>query len=208
MSTSRAREWLRSSEPYAFLAGIAVTVCAFSFVHYRAARQAGAEPHATSAIGQLVPAVTLTSASGQRTALRDRLGERPALVFVVTPAVCASCENLPLELRVIHNAMPKLPLLVIGSGADASTFDPYFRGMGVESTALVDSGATLLRALGLSAEILTMVVDSSGRVVFADPRGASEASQYPVGRVLRGLGAVLHAAADTTSAPIGQLGAR
>jgi hypothetical protein len=113
------------------------------------------------------------------------------MIFVTSIEECASCSNLPLEIRILRAQMPQLQTLVIGSGSSPDAFRPYLHQMGVDTAALIDEPRALLTALGVTAGTLVLVTDSDGRVLFVDSRRPPERAQYPIGRLLHGLSGVL-----------------
>lgn len=129
--------------------------------------------------------------AGEPVNLHDRLRGRAALIYVVNEAECASCSNLPLEFRIIKKETPGVEPLLIGSGASPKAFAAYLDRMDLAASAMIDEPRSLLRALGLSSEPVAILVDSAGRVLFVDLRSTSKAAQFPMGRVLHDLAAVI-----------------
>lgn len=153
-----------------------------------------------SALADTLPAVSLRTLHGETVALRERLGGRPALLYVFGVQECLGCSNLPLEMKIVAREAPGVQVLLVGSGASVATFlDPITR-MGLASTALIDEDRQLLRGLAVRSEPLVLLVDGSGRILLVDDRSASHAAQYPMGRLLRDLRATL-AVAPTDRAP-------
>jgi peroxiredoxin len=149
-------------------------------------------------LGERLPAVRLKTADGRTVTLQERLGHRAAVIYVFSAAQCAGCSNLSLEFRILREAFPNMEPLLIGSGSSPEEFRPYFDQMGVPGAALVDEPRALLRGLGLTQEPVVLVADSTGRVVLVDPRSASQAAQYPMGRILSDLRGAIAATAPTS----------
>lgn len=120
------------------------------------------------------------------------LGARPAVIYVFGLAECASCSNLPLEFKIVHKEAPQLVTLLVASGASTDAFRERLHSMGLEKEALVDEDRRLLKGLRFTHEPIVMLVDSTGRILFADTRGASRAAQYPVGHILRDLRGIIN----------------
>lgn len=157
-------------------------------LHRRVAEPA---PFVRQPLGELLPNVLVDPATGGRIYLRDLIGRHPALVYVFSAAQCAGCSNLALEFDIVRRAHPGLRTVLIGSGAPAAEFREAFATMGVTGSAVVDESRALLRALSIRQEPIVLLTDSTGRIVFVDPRTPSQAAQYPMGRVLTDIQGVL-----------------
>lgn len=145
-------------------------------------------------LGLRLPSLSLTDLDGQQVELRQYIGARPAILFIVGVADCASCANVPFELVIAKKQTPALKRVVVASGASAERFRPYIEKMGnLEAPVLVDEHHLLLDSLRLTSEPVTLVADSTGRVLFVDKRSTSQAAQLPVGRVLHELVGILTA---------------
>jgi peroxiredoxin len=165
---------------------IGVGICLVFFAGTAAARRTAAPPVArfSTPLGDRLPTLALSTIEGRPTTLAERLGGHPALIYVFGVTECASCSNLPLEFKVVQNEAPRLQTLLVGSGADFSSFAPLVRQMGLEKSALVDENRDLIRALGVPSEPAVILVDSTGRILLIDTRGASRAAQFPMGHLL------------------------
>ncbi|MGH7619774.1 MAG: TlpA family protein disulfide reductase [Gemmatimonadaceae bacterium] len=152
---------------------------------------------APSAVGDTLPWLTMRTPAGNAVSLHDRIHGHPVLIYVVNEAECASCSNLPLEFRILRREAPGVEALLVGSGSSPTSFTPLLERMDLASSALIDESQGLLRALRLSAEPVTVLIDSSGRVLFEDLRSTSKAAQFPMGRVLHDLTAVLARRGDS-----------
>jgi hypothetical protein len=119
--------------------------------------------------------------------LHARIAHRPALIYIVNEAECASCSNLPLESRIVQSQWPNVQTVLVGSGSAPSTFARFLTESHAEKIALIDEKRTLLHSLGFDAEPLAVLVDSTGRILYMDLRSTSKAAQYPLGRILFGL---------------------
>lgn len=156
-------------------------------------RDAGATRFVHSPLGDRLPAVSVQTPSGAVVALRDRIGNKPALIYVFSAAQCAGCSNLALEFRILREAFPNIQPLLVGSGSSRAEFASYFDAMGAEvkAAAVVDESQALLHAFGLERAPVVVLTDSTGRVVLLDPRSVSQAAQYPMGHILADLRGVL-----------------
>ena len=145
-------------------------------------------------LGEPMPDVVVERTSGADVRLLQFLGGRAALVYVFSAAQCASCSNLGLEFRILKTAYPTLRTVLVGSGSSVSEFRTAFDAQGVsEQDAVVDPSRALLHGLSLTHEPIVLLADSTGRIVFVDPRTPSQAAQYPMGRVLTDLQGALGA---------------
>jgi hypothetical protein len=136
------------------------------------------------ALGGVLPPLEMETLGSTRASLQSRLGQNGTLILVVGTRDCVSCSNLGVELSSVHHDIPTLRTLVIGSGDGAAGFRGYFDRLGIDSIAVIDSGRVLLHALHLANEPVTILVDSSMRVLMIDSRGTSEAAQFPIGMIL------------------------
>lgn len=184
----------RRAVKIALVTALAATSGAWVFQRGTAAGSPRASHHP---LGDRLPAVPLRGVDGTSTTLQDRLGHRPAVLYVFSAAQCAGCSNLALEFRILREAFPNVQPLVIGSGSDVETFRPYFEQMGVPDAALVDESRALLRGLDVTREPVVLLTDSTGRILLVDPRSASQAAQYPMGRILADLRGALDAPPHT-----------
>jgi peroxiredoxin len=142
-----------------------------------------------SPLGDRLPAVRVQTPDGASIGLRERIGRRPALIYVFSAGQCAGCSNLALEFKILKDAFPHIQPLLVGSGSSTATFAPYFDQMGgdVPASAVVDEPQALLHALGVAQAPVVLLTDSTGRIVVLDPRSVSQAAQYPMGRILADL---------------------
>lgn len=175
------RQIARVSPPWLFVP--ALFAAGLLLVQRSRASQPVAEDP-TSVLGRPIPEVHLTTLDGQSVSLRDKLNGRAALIIVMGPRDCTSCANLPLELRIVRSKFPHLGTVVVGSGDAVDAFRVYFGASHLEGYGLIDKERALLRSLELEREPITMLVDTSGRILFIDARSPSEASHYPIGRLL------------------------
>lgn len=143
-----------------------------------------------SPLGDTLPWLAMKTPAGEPVNLHDRLRGHAALIYVVNEAECASCSNLPLEFRIIKKETPGVEPMIVGSGGPPKAFVPYLERMNLASAAMIDEPRSLLHALGLSAEPVAILVDSTGRMLFVDLRSNSKAAQFPMGRVLHDLAAI------------------
>lgn len=143
-------------------------------------------------VGELLPKVQLVKPDGSPMDLGTFLGARPAVIYIFGMAECASCSNLPLEFKIVHKEAPQLVTLLVASGASTDAFRERLHSMGLEREALVDEDRRLLRGLRIMHEPIVILVDSTGRILFADTRGASRAAQYPVGHIIRDLRGIIY----------------
>jgi hypothetical protein len=123
--------------------------------------------------------------------LRRAIGVKPAIIFVVGPDDCASCSDLSLEFRIIHSEFPQLAIIVVGSGGSVEDFRNYFGQARVEGTVFIDSNRQLLHGLGVLTEPLTLLTDTTGRILFTDSRSTSQAAQFPAAALLHALTPIL-----------------
>lgn len=143
-------------------------------------------------LGERPGSLMLVDLNGHPTDFRAQVGSRPAIVFVIGVADCASCASLPLEVRIAEKQMPGLTRIVVASGASIQVFRPYLTEQGrLDATVLVDEHRQFLHSLHLMMEPAVVVMDSTGRALFVDRRSTSQAAQYPVGRVLHDLVSIL-----------------
>jgi hypothetical protein len=149
-------------------------------------------PYVRNPLGEPLPDVAVQRASGGELRLRDRIGRRPALIYVFSATQCAGCSNLGLEFRILKGAYPDLQPVLVGSGAPREAFLDAFKAMEI-SDPVVDESRALLHGLSLTREPVVLLTDSTGRIVFVDQRSASQAAQYPMGRVLTDLQGALRA---------------
>jgi peroxiredoxin len=178
-------------EKYTALVALVIAIPIAIAVSTRSAATKEPAKLTTTPLGDTLPTVTLKTLDGKPLSLRERLGGRPAVIYVTTVAECASCSNLPLEMEIVRKASPRLEALVIGSGSTIAEFRPYFTQMGMTSSAVVDEDRALLRALHVSAETIVLLVDPTGRIVFADQRASPKRAHYPTSRLLHDMIAVL-----------------
>lgn len=150
-----------------------------------------AVPPPRTPLGDILPSVSLPRLEGSTENLRRAIGVNSAIIFVVGPDDCASCSDLPLEFRIIHSEFPQLAIVVIGSGGSADGFRKYFSQAHVNGTVFIDSQRQLLHRLGVQTEPLTLLTDTTGRILFADARSTSQAAQYPAATLLHTLGPIL-----------------
>lgn len=135
-----------------------------------------------SPLGDTIPWVRLQATDGRWQSLHDRLGGRPAIIYVYDPAECIGCSDLPMEFRVIKNEVPTIQPLLIGTGANVSTFAQPLRDLHLDGAALIDEHNVLLKALKVRAEPLALIVGANGRILFVDTRITSRSSRYPMGQ--------------------------
>src|SRR5262249_26708235 len=149
-----------------------VVVGGLVFATMAMARRPDARPsdQRIASLGDTLPTLHLRTPNGAPITLRERLGTRPALLYVFGTSECASCSNLQLEFRIVQQEAPALTPLVIGSGASVETFRPYLAQMGLAASSLVDEDRALLRSLGLAKEPLVLLVGGDGRILLVDPR--------------------------------------
>jgi peroxiredoxin len=179
---------------YRFVAtGIVMAVLALSLVAVVIDRRPAAPERRPNVLGAQLPNVDVQTTSGTHVKLRDRVGGQPTLLFVTNAAQCASCSNLPLEFEVVRRELPAVRPLLVASGSSIDAFRPLLDRMHLSSDAVVDDHRSLLAALRVTTEPLTLLTDSSGRIVFVDWRSTSEAAQYPIGTVLHDLSGILRA---------------
>jgi peroxiredoxin len=144
-------------------------------------------------LGDTLPDVAIKRVDGSSVSLHAYVGARPALIYIFGVAECASCSNLPLEFQIVHRQAPGVVPLLIASGAPMDTLLPRVRAVGLETSTLIDERSSLLHALGVAREPLVIMSDSTGRIIFVDTRNAARAAQYPVGHILRDIGALVPA---------------
>ena len=154
-------------------------------------RTLGHRPSSTSPLGSVLPTITLSDVAGRPVVLRGVLAHPVTAIFVVGASQCASCSRLQLEVKVVQTTFPKIGAVVVGSGPGESDLKSYFHALGLDSIALLDSPRAFLHAVALEQEPATLLVDSTGRVLFVDSRATSEGAQYPIGRILHQLAAAL-----------------
>jgi peroxiredoxin len=142
-------------------------------------------------LGALLPQVELKSPAGASIDLRGQTKGRPTLIFVTTTAQCASCSNLPLEFEIVKRELPTIEPLLVVSGSVASDVRPLLERLRLGPDVLIDERRTLIAALHVTSEPLTVLVDSAGRIVFVDWRSIAQAAQYPIGTVLHDLSGIL-----------------
>jgi peroxiredoxin len=182
-----------------YAAGALVSVAlTLGIVAMKRAEPAGDAARVRSLVGDTLPTIELQTPTGERTTLRDYIGQSAALVYVFNAAECASCSNLPLEFRLMRDKMPHIKPVLIGSGSDVATFKPLFDKMGVASAALVDEAQRVIGAFHFTSEPLVFLADSAGRVLYVDTRSAPQAAQYPMGRLLTELRVLLTRPADSS----------
>lgn len=138
-------------------------------------------------LGDSLPSLTLQTPDGRLQSLRERLGHRPAVIYVFNQAECLGCSDLPLEFRVIRREMPDVQPLLIGSGAGPAAFSGALHDMHLEDAALIDEKRSLLKALGVSSEPLVILVGPTGRILLVDSRNTSRAARFPMGQVIHDL---------------------
>lgn len=174
-------------------AGIVFGTCALVFVALAAGRATrDSTPHRRpNVLGTLIPNVDVRTVNGSPTRLRDLLAGRPALIYISTPAECASCSNLPLEFQIVRRDTPTIQPILVGSGSSAAEFTPILKRMGIGAAAVIDQRRELLHALGVDSEPLVLLTDSVGRIVFVDWRSTSQAAQYPMGTILHDLSGIV-----------------
>ena len=61
----------------------------------------------------------------------------------------------------------------------------------MDSFSLIDSSRAVVKGLGLEHEPVVLLVDTQGRIVYADTRRAAVFARFPVSRVLSALGPAL-----------------
>jgi peroxiredoxin len=153
-----------------------------------------------SILGDSLPAVRLQKVDGSWQELHERLGGKPAIIYLYSPAECMGCSDVPMEFRVLRREFPAMQPLLIGISAPASRYATPFRDMRLDGDALVDENNTLLKALGVKSEPLVIVVSASGRILFTDTRATRRSSRYPLSRVLRDVQEALGTPAVSRSA--------
>ena len=170
--------------------GVAAMALAVS-VSVIAARRSPPPPPFQTPLGNTLPDVDVQTPDGHTVKLLQSLHGKPALLYVFSAEECASCSNLPLEFTIVHNEAPNLQTILIGSGSPREAFQPLIQSMHLEQSALIDEHREILRAFDVTREPMVLLVDSSGAILLADTRNASRAAQYPMGRILRGIGSIL-----------------
>jgi peroxiredoxin len=150
-----------------------------------------------SPLGDTLPALTLTTLDGRAVSLRDRVGHRPALIYLFTSAECTGCTDLPLEFRVVRREFPGIEPLLIGSGGPPAAFATSLHDWHLESSALIDANRSILAALRVSSEPLVLLTDSTGRILLVDTRSTSRAAHFPMGEILHGLRAAMTTRSST-----------
>jgi hypothetical protein len=160
----------------------------------RADTSAATSPSASGLLGFVLPAITLRAPDGTPVLLADRLSRGPSLIIVMGGQDCFSCSSYELELTILKSKLPGVSAILIGSGEDEALFRDYFRRSHLDSLALFDRDRQVLTSLGVKSEPLVLLVDSTGRILFADSRSSSAAAQFPLGRLLPLLGGALHPA--------------
>ncbi len=150
-------------------------------------------------LGSQLPAVSLKSVDGRAVTLADRLSHGPSLIIVLGMKDCFSCNSYRLELDILKSKLPGITPILIGSGSDERMFQDYFRRDHLQAAALLDTDRRLVKALGVNAEPLVLLVDATGRILFADNRSSSAAAQFPFGKLFPLLGAILQPAPTLTT---------
>ena len=150
-----------------------------------------ARPMSVSPLGDTIPDVTLLTPDGKQEPLKNRIRNRPAALYIYSAAECSSCAGFALEFDILKREIPNVVPLLIGTGGARSAFREYFERAQVVDNALIDESSTLLKGLRVHHGPLVLLIDSNGRIVFVDSRSTSQASQYPLGRVLHDLKAPL-----------------
>src|SRR5262249_32116127 len=89
-------------------------------------------------LADTLPWLTLETPDGRSAGLHERLGGKPALIYIVNVAECASCSNLEEEFRILNREFPRIRPLVVGSGSKSDVFRPYLQQMHVLESALID----------------------------------------------------------------------
>jgi hypothetical protein len=121
-------------------------------------------------LGDTLPWLVLRTAEDSAVNLHDRLHGRPAIIYIANQAECTSCSNLPLEFAIIRKEWPGIQPLLIATGASAAEFDPYLRQLRMQSDALIDEHSSLLKKLDIESEPVSVLVDSTGRILILDLR--------------------------------------
>jgi peroxiredoxin len=163
-----------------------------------AARSRGDDSTFRNPIGDTLPSLILRLPNGQSQSLRERLGHKPALLYIFNKAECLGCSDLALEFRVIRREAPGVEPLLIGSGSSPADFARALSDIHLEGSALIDEHRSLLAALRVKAEPLVLLVNANGRILVVDNRNTSRAALHPMGEILHELKASL--SATTTGA--------
>jgi peroxiredoxin len=174
-----------------FVFGVLVTLGTVLVAHGRDNRGSELADGRLNAIGRVLPSLTLQSIEGDPIDLRERVGKRPSVLYVFGANECAGCSNLGLEFQILRGLIPSVQPLLIGSGAKPEVFRPFVQPLGVGSSVFIDQKRQLLHALGAPKEPVVALIDSTGRILYIDTRSASQAAQYPMGRLLHAIRATL-----------------
>lgn len=169
-----------------WLAGMLIALIgggAIGFVASEVSSSRGLSEARDRVLGQPLPRVALLGLSGQWESLEARLAGAPGFIVIAGMRDCWACSDYPRQLRVLRERSG-LRTLLVGSGADTAGFREYFRLHRLNEIGLLDPAGDLVRRLGIGSEPWALLVDGSGRVLFADGRNASSAAQMPVATLL------------------------
>ena len=141
----------------------------------------------TRLIGTPVPNVQLRTLAGDRVSLDSARAGKPTLLIVTKASDGASCASFAFEIRLLRRKLPKMTILLVGSGPEAEAFRAYFAEERIQQFALLDPKRALALALEIRSEPTVLFLDKEGNVLFVDSRSPGRAAQFPIGRVLPGL---------------------
>lgn len=141
----------------------------------------------TRLVGSALPAVTLRTLTGDSVSLESTRSGKPTLLIITKASDTESCARFAFEVRLLRRKLPRVRILLVGSGPDVAGFDSYFAEERMAEHALLDPTRALVHALGLESEPAVLFTDSGGTVLLVDTRLPGRSSQFPIGSVLPAL---------------------